>query len=136
SKQKGLSDRTLDLEVGERRGRAAFTGGQPLIDGQIAEAAALAALPGRRLVFFGFRIDARITAVEAGENQALIANVHDAFVILAALKIMLVLRCQAGGAGRAETAVIPGKAQRRTTVTGGEIQVNDGGLGKSLIAGF
>src|SRR5262249_15453146 len=87
-----LAQRTLAFKIGGWRWRAALARSQPLVHCNIAVATARAPLPGWSLIFLGFRIDPRIVAVEAGENQPLVANVEDAFVVLATLEKVLVLR--------------------------------------------
>src|SRR5437773_5453021 len=110
--QERFGHRTLYLKIGKRRRGTSFARSQPLIHGNIAIDAALASLPGRRLVFLGFRINPGIVTVKGGENQSLVANVENAFVVLTALEKVLVFRFQTRGARWTHAAVIPRHANR------------------------
>src|SRR4051794_37208201 len=76
SQKKSLGDGRLHFEIGERR-FAALDRSQPLIDGGAA-AFSSTLPPGRRLlVLLRLGIDARAVAIEAGEDETLVADVED-----------------------------------------------------------
>lgn len=81
AEEEGFADRAFVFEAGVGRG-ATFAGGDPLVDGGVGLVDAGAWW--RDLIFGGFGIDARMVAVEACDQDAFIADVHDAFVIFAA----------------------------------------------------
>jgi hypothetical protein len=92
-----------------RRARPSFAHVPPLIDGAIAPLAASLA-PRRRRKVSGFRIDARILAVEAGQQDAFVADIQDAFA--PALEPRPVLLVEPSGPLGPQAAVVPDQVDR------------------------
>src|SRR5208283_6048145 len=98
-------------------------GGDPLLDGNIMNFVGVVPAGRWRLVFGRLRINAGIVTVEAGQQNALVADVQDAFAFLAADEKSLVFWLQASRTRRTKAAVIPGHAHLAMIAAGRKRQV-------------
>ena len=105
--QERFSHRTLHLEV-RHRWRSAFDRPEPLINRRLARRTfpASATLPRRRLVFFRFRIDSRVIAVKAREQDPFVAHIQDSFSSLSLQEQTLVFLVNPRGLRRPESTRI------------------------------